>query len=207
MHRRPLGALNCRAPPVLLPPKALRSSAASGADADKMQGTPGVDEASPLTERKDGDATVMIQSAWRFFRQRPGVVQPGRHCAGTLAFGCDCGHWPVSAGGFRRFCRDCPARVDRGLRAVEAPGSCLIGEDKKALARRERVEIREEIDYVTNIRNSNGSICQIRCESKKSAMSASTTIDCRRSANSGRFMGFAVSRVCCKTSRAGPRTE
>lgn len=34
---------------------------------------------------------------------------------------------------------------------------------KKALARRERVKIREEMDYVTvAIRNSNGSISQVR---------------------------------------------
>jgi len=32
-------------------------------DADKVQETPGADEASPLTERKDGDATPMIQSS------------------------------------------------------------------------------------------------------------------------------------------------
>lgn len=47
---------------------------------------------------------------------------------------------------------------------MEAPGSCLIGnEDDKALARRERVKIREEMNYVTvNIRNSNGSLSQVR---------------------------------------------
>ena len=44
-----------------------------------------------------------------------------------------------------------------------AAGYVIGNEDDKAQARRERVKLREEMDYVTvNIRNSNGSISRVR---------------------------------------------